>query len=36
MELHLENENKYSSCNVYIVFMIVVLTISIGITIYFV
>ena len=32
-----ENENhKYSSCKVYIVFMIVVFTISTGITIYFV
>ena len=31
-----ENENKYSSCKVYIVLMIVVLTIFTGITIYFV
>ena len=31
-----ENENKCSSCKVYIVFMIVVFTIFIGITIYFV
>ena len=33
-----ENENnyKYSSCKVYIVFMIIVFTIFIGITIYFV
>ena len=31
-----ENENKYSSCKVYIVFMIIVLTIFTGITIYFV
>ena len=31
-----ENENQYSSCTVYIVFMIVVFTIFIGITIYFV
>ena len=31
-----ENENKYSSCKVYIVLMIVVFTIFIGITIYFV
>ena len=31
-----ENENKYSSCRVYIVLMIVVFTIFIGITIYFV
>ena len=39
MELHsAENENnyKYSSCRVYIVLMIVVLTIFTGITIYFV
>ena len=31
-----ENENKYSSCKVYIVLMIVVFTIFIGITIYFI
>ena len=31
-----ENENKYSSCRVYIVLMIVVFTIFTGITIYFV
>ena len=31
-----ENENKYSSCTVYIVLMIVVFTIFTGITIYFV
>ena len=31
-----ENENKYSSCKVYIVFMIIVFTIFTGITIYFV
>ena len=31
-----ENENKYSSCKVYIVLMIVVFTIFTGITIYFV
>ena len=31
-----ENENKYSSCRVYIVFMIVVFTIFIRITIYFI
>ena len=31
-----ENENKYGSCKVYIVLMIVVFTIFIGITIYFV
>ena len=31
-----ENENKYSSCTVYIVLMIVVFTIFIGITIYFI
>ena len=31
-----ENENKYSSCTVYIVLMIVVFTIFPGITIYFV
>ena len=31
-----ETENKYSSCRVYIVLMIVVFTIFIGITIYFV
>ena len=31
-----QNENKYSSCKVYIVLMIVVFTICIGITIYFV
>ena len=37
MELHsAENENKYGSCKVYIVLMIVVFTIFIGITIYFV
>ena len=39
IELHsFENENnyKYSSCKVYIVFMIVVFTIFTGITIYFV
>ena len=37
MELHsFENENKYRSCKVYIVFMIVVFTIFTGITIYFV
>ena len=39
MELHsAENENnyKYSSCRVYIVLMIVVLTIFTGIAIYFV
>ena len=30
-----ENENKYSSCKVYIVLRIVVFTIFIGITIYF-
>ena len=39
MELHStknENKNKYSSCKVYIVLMIVVLTIFTGITIYFV
>ena len=31
-----ESENKYSSCSVYIVLMIVVLTIFTGITTYFV
>ena len=31
-----ENENKYSSCTMYIVLMIVVCTILTGITIYFV
>ena len=31
-----ESENKYSSCTVYIVLMIIVFTIFIGITIYFV
>ena len=31
-----ENENKYCSCRVYIVLMIVVFTIFIGITIYFI
>ena len=31
-----ENENKYSSCTVYIVLMIVIFTILTGITIYFV
>ena len=31
-----ENENKYGSCKVYIVLMIVVFTIFTGITIYFV
>ena len=37
MELHsAENENKYSSCKVYIVLMIVVFTICTRITIYFV
>ena len=39
MELHSfhnENEIKYGSCKVYIVLMIVVFTIFIGITIYFV
>ena len=39
MELHSaknENENKYSSGKVYIVFMIIVFTIFIRITIYFV
>ena len=39
MELHFtenEYENKCSSCKVYIVLMIVVLTIFTGITIYFV
>ena len=39
MELHSienENENKYSSCRVYIVLMKAVLTIFTGITIYFV
>ena len=39
MELHSaenENENKYSSCKVYAVLMIVVFTIFIGITIYFI
>ena len=37
MELHsAENENKYGSCKVYIVLMIVVFTIFTGITIYFV
>ena len=39
LELHsakTENENKYSSCKVYFVFMIVVFTIFTGITIYFV
>ena len=39
MELHSaenKNENKYSSCTVYIVLMIVVFTIFTGITIYFV
>ena len=30
-----ENENKYSSCTVYIVLMIVIFTIFTGITIYF-
>ena len=37
MELHsAENENKYGSCKVYIVLMIVVFTIFIGIINYFV
>ena len=37
MELHsAENENKYGSCKVYIVLMIVAFTIFTGITIYFV
>ena len=37
MQLHsFENENKYSSCEVYIVLMIVVFTIFTGITIHFV
>ena len=39
MELHStenENENKYSSCKVYIELIIVVFTICTGITIYFV
>ena len=37
MELHsFENENKYSSCRVYIALMVVVFTIFTGITIYFV
>ena len=37
MELHsAENENKYGSCKVYIVLMIVVFTIFIGITILFI
>ena len=37
IELHLtKNENKYSSCKVYIVLMIVAFTIFTGITIYFV
>ena len=37
IELHsAENENKYGSCKVYIVLMIVVFTTFIGITIYFV
>ena len=37
MELHsAKNENKYGSCKVYIVLMIVVFTIFTGITIYFV
>ena len=37
MELHsAENESKYSSCKVYVVLMIVVVTIFTGITIYFV
>ena len=31
-----ENKNKYSSCKVYIVLMIVIFTIFTGITIYFV
>ena len=31
-----ENENKYGSCKVYIVLMIVIFTIFIGITIYFI
>ena len=31
-----ENENKYSSCTVYIIFIIVVFTIFTGIAIYFV
>ena len=31
-----ENENKYTSCKVYIVFMIVVFTTFTGVTIYFV
>ena len=31
-----KNENKYSSCKVYIVLMIVIFTIFTGITIYFV
>ena len=31
-----KNENKYSSCTVYIVLMIVIFTIFTGITIYFV
>ena len=31
-----ENENKYSSCRVYIVLMIIIFTIFTGITIYFV
>ena len=29
-----ENENKYSFCKVYIVFIIIIFTISTGITIY--
>ena len=37
MEMHsFENENKYSSCKVYIVLIIVFFTIFTGITIYFV
>ena len=37
IEFHFpENENKYRSCKVYIVLMIVVFTIFIGITIYFI
>ena len=39
MELHYfenENENKYGSCKVYIVLMIVGFTIFTGITIYFI
>ena len=37
MELHsFEKENKYGSCKVYILLMIVIFTIFTGITIYFV